>query len=335
MKNKDSKKINHIKGPGKKVIPPLILIVIIALIVYFYQSGRQDYTGVVEATILSNTSEVSGKILEMPVELGQHVSKGDVIAKIDSTNQEYAYQQLELALDMKKLALSEQEVAAGSQRANNIAIARSNYDSAASANQKAAQDYKNAQTLYSQGAITKDALDQAKVKADSAANALAAAKAQLDSAESATPASSAQLDVELTESQLAEMKETLDKFTVLAVGDGVIMSKSYLPGDIVSSGFNLADIAADSGKYFVFYLPVEYVRSVQYDQVFTVTSGDEAYEAAVKYIDVESEYTPKDMQTTANKNRESVKIKLLLPEDCPLKPGQEAKIRPDLEKKSK
>ncbi len=75
---------------------------IIALIAFFYGRGGQHYIGVVEATILSNTSEVSGKILEMPVELGQHVAKGDVIARIDSTDQEYAYEQLQLALEKKK-----------------------------------------------------------------------------------------------------------------------------------------------------------------------------------------------------------------------------------------
>lgn len=316
----------------KKFIPPLILIVIIALAAAFYGRGDQNYTGVVEATLLSNASEVSGKILEMPIELGQHVAKGDLLAKIDSTDQEYAYQQLQLALKQKKLALSEQDTGSGgSQAANSVSIAQANYNSAASASQKAALDYKNAQSLYSQGAITKDALDMAKVKYDSAASALAAAKAQLDNAKNSAPENSAQLDVQLTESQLAEMKNTLDKFSILAVSDGVIMSKSYLPGDIVAPGYNLADIAADGEKYFVFYLPAEYVNSLDYDQKLTIKDNDgNSYSAIVKYIDVKSEYTPKDMQTAANKNKESIKIKLLLPKDCPLKPGQEAEIRLNL-----
>ena len=45
-----------------------------------------------------------------------------------------------------------------------------------------------------------------------------------------------------------------------------------------------------------------------------------------KYIDVESVYTPKDMQTMANKNKKSIKVKLGLPEDCDLKPGEEVKV---------
>ncbi len=86
MKEMKTQRLNHMANHKKKLIPPVILIVIIALITIFYVKGSQNYTGVVEATILTNTSEVSGKILEMPVEIGQRVSKGDVIAKIDSTN---------------------------------------------------------------------------------------------------------------------------------------------------------------------------------------------------------------------------------------------------------
>ena len=194
------------------------------------------------------------------------MSKGDLIAKIDSKNQEYAYEQLQLTLDKKKLALSELEVGPGNTQAeNSISVAQSSYNSAASANQKAALDYQNALSLYKQGAIPKDSLDQAKVKADSAANALTAARAQLDIAKNGSSAESMRIDIRQTESQLQEMKDTLDKFTIRAVSDGVIMSKSYLLGDLVAPGYNLADIAAEDEKYFVFYLPVDDVNSIDYN----------------------------------------------------------------------
>ena len=188
--------MSHIANHKKRIIPLLILIIIAVAGYLYYGKSSQNYTGVVEATILSNTSEVSGKILEMPIELGQHVSKGDVIAKIDSTAQEYAYEQLQLTLEKKNVALSDLEVGAGkSQKANSISVAQSAYNSAVSSNQKAALDYKNALSLFNQGAITKDALDLAKVKADSAANAVTSAKAQLDSARSGSSAESTQLDI--------------------------------------------------------------------------------------------------------------------------------------------
>lgn len=321
--------MSHISGHKKKLIPVLVLVLVIALSTYFYGMRRGSYTGVVEATILSHTSEVSGKILEMPVELGQQVSKGDLIAKIDDRDQQYAYEQLQLTLEKKRVALAELEVGSGSgtQAQNNISIAQSNYNSAASASQKASLDYKNAQALYSQGAIPKDALDIAKVNANVATNALTAAKAQLDSTRSGASLSSAQLDILQTENQLDQMTHTLEKFTIRAASDGVIMSKSYALGDIVAPGYSLADLAANDGKYFVFYLPIDDLHAVEYGQILTVQGDGATYDAVVKYMDVKSEYTPKDMQSAANKNKESVKVKLLLPEDCPLKPGEEAKLK--------
>jgi multidrug resistance efflux pump len=80
--------MNHTSFPKKKIILLVVLILITSFIVFFYQISSRHFTGVVEATILSHTSEVNGKILEMPVDLGQHISKGEIIAVIDSTEQE-------------------------------------------------------------------------------------------------------------------------------------------------------------------------------------------------------------------------------------------------------
>lgn len=319
--------MKHRSFHKQKIIPLAILAAAAILVAAVTLNANNRYTGVVEATVLSHSAEVSGKILNISVNLGEHVSAGDIIAEIDSTDQQYELEQLQLTVDQKKIALADLASKTGTNTANSIAIARSNYNSAVSANEKASLDYENAQNLYTQGAITKDALDRVKVAADAASNAVISAKAQLDNAGSGTPAESASLELDKLESQQEEMLQNLAKYTIKASKDGVIMSKSYLPGDIVSPGYNLADLAADGENYLVFYLPIEKLYSLEYDQSYDVVSNGSTYKAAVKYIDVKSEYTPKDMQTTANKNRKSIKIKLLLPKDCPLKPGQEAEVR--------
>lgn len=311
----------------KRIAIPVVLLVAVVLIFFFQLRGKDRYTGVVEATIHSHVVEVSGKLLELPVELGQHVSKGDVIAMIDSSVQQYQLEQLQFSLDNARINYSDLSVGNSGRTANSISIARYNYNSAVSANTKAVQDYQNAKELYAQGAITKDALNLAKVAADTAANAVESAKAQLDQAGNGTPAESAQLEIAKLESQEAEMKRILEKYTIKAMKDGIVMSKSYQEGDMVSPGYHLVDLAVDGENYLVFYLPIERLHSVEYDQTLQVINGAASYDATVKYIDVESEYTPKDMQTTANKNKTSVKVKLLLPSNCPLKPGQEAIVK--------
>lgn len=309
----------------------ILLIIVTASLVYFFGEKDLKLVGEIEATVMSHTAEVSGKIMEMPVELGQHVLKGDVLAVIDSTNQDYALEQLEITLSKKKLALADIQVGLSdtenSQAENSISIAQSNYNSANAANNKASQDYNNSLILYNQGAIAKEALDSAKLKANSASNAAYAAKAQLSSATNQSSTESMRLDIAQIESQIEQAKDLLEKYTIKATSDGVVMSKSYVLGDLVSIGYDLIDIAADNEKYFVFYLPKENINSVEYNQELTITSKGEKYTGVVKYIDVKSEYTPKEMQTPANKNKDSIKIKALLSSDTSLKPGEEAEIK--------
>lgn len=313
----------------KKKIPVLILVGVLVVVAIFYWLGGNRYTGLVEATIISHVAEVPGKIMEMPVEMGQSVKAGDVLAVVDSKEQQYAYEQLLLTLEKRKLGLAQEQGGTGvsTQAETNLAVTEANYNSALSARQKASQDYRNAQTLYQQGAISKDVLEQAKVRADAASSTLTSAKALWENAKSEDIASGTKIDIQLLEIQVQDMEELLDKFTIRSAKDGVVMSKSYQVGDVVSPGFNLVDLATEEGKFVVLYLPIDRVHDLEYSQVLAVTANQREYQATVKYIDVKSVYTPKDMQTLANKNKKSLKVKLLLSEDCDLKPGEEVKVR--------
>lgn len=339
FKKKHAEKLEELGNRGNhkklniKIVARIIVLFIVLTVtfVYFFVDRDLKIMGEVEATILSYTSEVSGKILEMPVELGQQVKDGDVLVVIDSTIQDYALEQLEITLAKKNVAYAEVQVGQSSsntsQAENSIAIATANYNSANSAYIKASSDYKNTLSLYNEGAISKDALDLAKLKSDSASNAVAVAKAQLDSAASQSSTESLRLDIDQIESQIRQAKELLEKYVIKANSAGVIMSKSYVLGDLVSPGYNLIDIASDDEKYFVFYLPKEKIHSIEYNEELTIfTDKDKKLTGIVKFIDVKSEYTPKDMQSPANKNKDSVKIKVLLPKDTLLKPGEEANI---------
>ncbi len=319
--------MNHIKSHKKKIIPLVVFLTII-LIAYFYQmqSGK-SYQGVIEATIYSATSEVCGKVIDIPIEIGMHVSQGDTLAILDSSSLQYDYDQLSILLEKQRVALADLKVGTGDSQAEyNISSASASYASAITANEKANQDYQNAKSLYAQGAVSEDVLEQARVTASAASGAVTAAKAQLNIARSSSSYAAMELDIAQTESQLDEIQDILNKYTITAVCDGTITSKSYLSGDFIGSGYQIADIAGDSNKYFVFYLPIQRIDEVEYNQKYQIQHGNTSYEGVVKYIDVKGEYTPKDLQTAANKNQESIKIKLLLPNDCYLKPGQEATL---------
>lgn len=233
----------------KKVIGPIILLVIIiAVVCYFALSNDDTYYGEVEAEISPQICLATGEIIKKEVNAGQKVKEGDLIFEIDSKDQQYILEQLELSKDILE---------------------------------------------------------------DSNASDTDAGK----------------LEIEKIKSQIKQQKDLIKKYEVLASCDGVITSVDYKKGDVVSSSFQLASIADTSERYFVFYLPKELMAEIDYGDKLSIISNDDSYKGTVKYIDVKSLYTPKDFQTQANKNKESHKIKLLLPDNCPLKPGEGAEVR--------
>ena len=322
-------KTEHMKANRKKIVPALLLIIVIAGIIYYNFGRGITYIGRAEAVVITNPSEVTGKIIESNISLGQEVSAGDVIAVIDSKDLEYAFEQLELNLAKARILNSDAQTGQGSRAQSGIAAAQAAYSGAQAAADKAGQDYQKSLALYRDGAIPESSLESAKLAADTANSALAAAKAQLDLARNSSAGSlseSSNIDMLLLESKIAQQKDMIEKCTIRANGSGVIISKNYGLGDFVAPGYDIADIASDSERYLVFYYPKEKISEIQYGGQVSFIYGNSEYSGIVSFIDVKPQYTPQDFQTQANRNRESVKVKALIPEGCPIKPGEYVNI---------
>ncbi|WP_312094601.1 HlyD family secretion protein [Aminipila sp.] len=318
--------MNRIKESKKAVIIIAILLILTALY-YFFSTERDSYTGEVEGTMISHAAEVSGKILECPVQLGSPVKKGDILAVIDSTNQKYVIEQLELNLQKAQLEMKNSKMGKGGTADNNYTFAKANYDSAVAIAEKAKKDYNKAESLYKEAAISKDELDSAKVAYETAASAAEAAKAQVDNSSDRTAGKSADINTALLESQLNQQKIILDKYTIAADSDGIIMSKNYSVGDVVAAGYNIADISPAEEHYAVIYYPKDKLDQIHYNQKAEVFYKKGAAEGTIKFIDVKAQYTPKELQNAANRNQESVRVKILLPKECKVNIGQKIEVK--------
>lgn len=308
------------------IVGVFLLLAAIFTVLYLTSANDSAYKGKVEPLILPTVSEVSGKIVESEVSLGQSVKKGDVIAVIDSTNQAYEISQLTLMLEKKKLALGDITVSQGGQASNAYLSAQANYNSASVAANKASLDYLDAKSLYAQGAISNSELSKAQVAASSATSLKSAALAQLNNTLSQTGQSTAQIDVALLENQINQAQDNLIKYTLTASGDGTVISQNYSKGSVVAPGYNIADIGSSAQKYVVFYVPESQVNDIEYNQPVKITYNGETLSGKIKYIDVKSQYTPKDLQTAANKSKVSFKVKALISGNTGIKPGIEVQI---------
>lgn len=302
--------------------------------------SQLNLKGVVETSIYSHFSEAAGKIIESPVQLGQEVQAGDVLAVMDDRDQQYALEQL-LASQAKKQAVLA-EIKKGSDAAeiqqgrNNVAIAEEAYASALLMLARAEDAYGRAESLYAGGGISQTGRDEAKYQLDMAQIDVNVKQSQLDNSRQKLLLLSAganeekiiaaQADIDLTDSQIRQAQENLAKFRITANSAGTVISKNYRLGDVVAPGANLADIASGEEKHLVAYLPEEYLSQISYGQEVVIKRGAEQFQGTINYIDAKAQYTPKEMQTAANKNRDSVKIEVLISQEVPLKVGENAEL---------
>ncbi len=293
-----------------------------------------------ETDVYSQYCEVPGKIVDIPIQLGQQVRKGDVIAIIDDSNEKYLLEQLRFGLDKKKAVLADLQNAIDpaeiNQAQNNVVLAEQSSQSAKLTLEQAQKNFENIQGLFEGGGISQSARDDAKYQLDQASLAFSSAALQVDNTRQRLvllqkgpdqeKIAAAQADVEQTESQIRQSEANLAKYKIVALSDGIVISRNYLIGDMVNMGANLVDIASQQDKYLVAYVPVDSANLIDYGQELAIFKGKNEYKGTVSFIDLEAKYTPKDMQTSANKNKDSIKIKIKLAADNPLKPGEMAEL---------
>lgn len=328
---------------GKRLIfAGLLLIIIVStwLAIKHNTSSHLVLHGVVETNIYAHYCEVSGKITELPIELGQVVKAGDVLAVLDDSNERYALKQLEETLAKKQAILV--ELTSGvdpeelEQCRNNISTAAIEYENAQLSRNRTKEDYERVRTLADAGAISQSELDKIKYQSELAEAAVATTAFRLDNArqqlallQKGTPQEkidAAQADVALTRVQISQTKDNLEKYKITAVHDGTIISKNYLLGNLVSGGYDLFDIASGTEKHLVTYVPKEHLSRISYGQKVLIRGEKEEYEGKISFIDIKAQYTPREMQSSANKNKESMKIKISLTCETPLKVGEKAEI---------
>lgn len=239
---------------AKPAIIGLLIIGAVVLGVMWAQNQDKIIQGRVEGEITSHVSEVSGKILEMPIQLGQSISQGDLIAKIDSTEWEYALEQLEIAYDIARV-----------QKTNTTGLASN---------------------------MTK----------------------------------LAGLEMTRIQSQIKQAQRMVDKCNISAAATGIVMSKNYSIGDVIAPGFDLADICGTEACMVIAYLPVGEFSKLSYGDALPFKYKGELYQGEIQVMDVKSTYMPEELKTNINRNKENLRVKLSIPDNCNIMPGEMVEI---------
>ncbi len=160
--------------------------------------------------------------------------------------------------------------------------------------------------------------------------AVAQAQAQLALlAGGSTEQSIAAMEADLAQSvaTLNQAKYNLESCEIKALEDGIIISRSYNPGDVVNIGSSISDIGIDSDVYVLCYLPEQYLDRIAYNDEIEVKTTLGSQTGHISYIDLKTEYTPKDKQSSNDTKSKTVKIKVAIDSNGgKLKSGMTAEV---------
>jgi HlyD family secretion protein len=190
-------------------------------------------TGTVNpVTAVQVGSQVSGQIQELLVDFNSEVKKGDIIARINPD----AFQ-LKVSQAMADVEAANATVL--TQRANVTAlqaeVSRAKFGLA-----DAERELKRNKGLFEKSFVSEAALDKAQATFDGAREQLNTAQAQLVAGQSQVR--NVEALVRQREAQLAQARVDLDKTTIRAPVDGVVVKKSVEPGQTVAASLQAPEL---------------------------------------------------------------------------------------------
>ncbi|MFN2219409.1 MAG: HlyD family secretion protein [Anaerolineae bacterium] len=174
-------------------------------------------------------------------------------------------------------------------------------------------------------------VDTAKAQYEVASAAVGVAQAQVDGLKiGATPEqiAAAEAQVAVARSALAAVQVQMDKLTLKAPISGLVLERPVHVGEVALPGAPLMTLADLDNLTLTIYVPEDQLGKVQLGQLVTVTVDaypDRAFAGTVDFISSQAEFTPKNVQTQAERVNMVFAVKVRLPNpDHALKPGMPA-----------
>ena len=321
----------------KRLIPILILLAAtVAAGIYFYPrltkksepTSQLTLSGNIEAHESLVSFKVEGRIVELPVEEGQQVKRGALLARLENADfkQKVRIDQAGVAVRESNLALAlagtrEQEVKASQQAV---------IDSQADLAQKKA-DYDRTQQLFSKDEITAQERDLAATAVKRTEATVNTAEQRLNEAQEGTRKEDlaiARANLEQAKANLGLSRINEDYTTLRAPSSGVITVRQAELGEVAAPGSPIVTLADLDHIWLRAYVAETDLGRIHWGQEATVSTDTypgKQYHGRISFISPDAEFTPKSVETNKERVTLVYRIKIDIENaNHELKPGMPA-----------
>ena len=327
----------------KRIIPVVILLAAaIAASVYFYLHLTEEKAPVNQLTLSGNIEaheslvgfKAPGRIVELPVEEGQQVAQGALLARIDNADLQQKVRVDEATVRVRESSLA--LTLAGTRHQEVKAAQQSIVDADADLEQKQL-DNERAQQLFAKDEVSAQDRDQAATAQKRAEAIFKAAQQRYNEAVEG----SRKEDIAISRANLNQANASLGlsqvnlSYSVLyAPMAGVVTVRQAELGEVVAPGSPVVTLADLDHIWLRAYVAETDLGRIAWGQNVTITTDTypgKQYHGRISFISSDAEFTPKSVQTT--KERVTLVYRIKIDIDNPtheLKPGMPADARIDV-----
>lgn len=289
--------------------------------------GDEELTlyGNVDIREVDMAFRVGGRIEDIPVEEGDKVSEGQLLATLDTATLESRMRAADAQLAQAQADLA--RVRSGS-REQEVAQARARVDAAEAAARNAREDYTRRQPLVEPGAISRSQWQDTVAARDRAQAQLAEARQALSLAREGSRQEDiavAQARVRAAEAERSSATTDLEDARLTAASAGTIITRAQEPGAIVQPGQTVLTLSIDRPLRVRAYVAETNLSRVRPGMAVTVTAdgNPRSYRGQIGYISPRAEFTPKTVQTEDLRTDLVYRLRIIItnPDDA-LRQGQ-------------
>jgi len=291
------------------------------------ENGTIRASGHIEATEVRLAAKVGGRLLEAPLEEGDPITAGRLVARFETVDAEHRLAQARANVEAADAQL--RLLLAGS-RAEDLRRAEDQMAQAQAELDAARRDFERLSGLADRGSATEKSRDDAATRQEVAERAVAAARAQLDKLVAGPrrqEIEAARAQRASAEAMVAAVEQQITDATVLAPTDGVVTTRVAEPGEVLPPGATIAVLTDLARPWLTVWIDEPSLSHIGLGQGVNVSidGSDRIFEGTVTFISPVAEFTPKNVQTPDERAKLvfRVKVRLANPEGI-FKPGMPA-----------
>ncbi len=275
------------------IIAVVVIIAVVALVGWYLKRSEPTIIqGTVECTTYKASSKIAGRIEELKVEQGDHVTKGQLLYVLSTPELDAKLRQAEA---VKSAATALDQKALAGARVQQIEAALNMWQKAQAGKELAQKTYDRVKALYDKGVVPEQKFDEADANYRAMVATEMAAKAQYDLAvagASKEDKDAAAAQVQQAEGVVSEVESYISDAMVYAPVDGEVSTIIAEQGELVGTGYPVVAILDTTDTWVTFNIKETLLPKITVGMKMTtyVPALDRNVELEVSYISVQADF---------------------------------------------